>query len=446
MAYSNTITLLPQVTELFYLLLALDIYHDFAEKGASRGRRESRIVLSMMGIDILLRDRLERMASERGGLSKWQEQLSLLGLTDYVYAGRDTSNRVFTNTADPIKLSVQMPAGIYQDLYLKVDTMYATKEEKLKHLFAEYIYSDRDLLRCVPLGQGEVPMNEMKTEECRPGNIPGYHRLLESLRISNENEGTMARMAALRQRATVTLRVEIQLKMFDIAGMFRHIRHNHDWINTLGREINRVTSANLKNKRIKFESICDIRSSIFNLPVGGLLSHCSEVAAANDLPQTKPYDKSFCRDSQFFDAQSLCQKVPNSPNFQSTCPRRTLTAAGTLEHSLVIRERVKPDPLIEIIFVDNLKDGFIEVTGYLVFLGILYKVPAGASARRVAEGSVTPMAKTIGDLAQVMAALTCGADYVTNDYFSLLTAIPLMASLPTSSKLYWPSKDLAIGR
>ena len=101
--------------------------------------------------------------------------------------------------------------------------------------------------------------------------------------------------------------------------------------------------------------------------------------------------------------------------------------------------------IVDISFIEKrIKTNILHIDAIIQFQNIIYIVPQQFSAKIVAEKTNFALAKTIGDLSQVLNAFSCQETYVSDDIWSIYTAIALFPSIDKPCKIYLPNQELFI--
>lgn len=402
---------------LFNLTLMLDIYHDFIE--LERGNTNDRLLLAFYSLFSMSKITLDELTPNE--LQEWENLLSYLGILKYYKPSRIELYKPFK-----VPLFINIPIRDYEELnqiYPDVD---------IKELFLLYMFEKKQLLLC-------------KNNTCKkvlPNFYQEFKDSMEIIRFTQKEIGYITRKDS-KIKKIMELYINLNINIFDIKGIFNHIYNNKTWLFTLLEYMKDTLKINynIKSKN----NFCDLKSNLYNLPVSNLLQICkkkykkSEMSkrhlenSPNDILPNTIYDKSYCRNSQIFDAQSICQNV-NINQRKQLCQMNKYEIIDYNDNSI-----------LDISFIENLiKTNILHIDAIIQFQNIIYIVPQQFSAKIVAEKTNFALAKTIGDLSQVLNAFSCQETYVSDDIWSIYTAIALFPSINKPCKIYLPNQELFI--
>ena len=421
---NNTITFDDkQKLIIFYLTLMLDTYHDFID--LRRGD-----YVSMMGINALLQ-KIDKDALE--------DVLKKLKLENF-YCYSTSKYRVSFR-------GEQTFAGSSDNNISRAMSKQLVKAEKegsnslrIKDLFIECMINARDLIYI-------------------PGKNPQY---LDLIRDSIQNvKMTMENKAGTRlhpkpwQQYIFKFNFEISMLMdFNLTEMFLWIKnHKYKFIENLTASMDKITLQKRKKFKHVAQNMCNISKTIFNMPAPQAI--CQEYIDKNNYSwlSTLKYNPMACRPSQISDAQSICNldsRIVDKSTFPTVQAIRLMSRQQQTPYYAPLSEKCgyhlkinykdvnKDVNLLDIKFPEIL-DKNRNQHSLVSYLGLQYFIPHFSSAKKIMNHTNSTFGKTLGDLGQVLDAIICNKNYVTSDYFSILTSIPLIsASTSTTTKIYIP--------
>lgn len=403
---------------LFNLTLMLDIYHDFIE--LKRGNTNDRLLLAFYSLFSMSKIILDELTPKE--LQDWENLLSYLGILEYYKPSRYNLYEPFE-----IPLVINIPIIDYDELiqrYPDVD---------MKELFLIYMFHKKQLLLC----------ENNTCKKVLPNFYQEFKNSIEIIETTEKQIGYITRQDP-KIKKIMELHIILKIDIFDIPKMFNHIYSNKTWLYTLLNYMKETFNINF-NIQSK-NNFCDLNSNLYNLPVSNLLQICKQEKERKEQQRKKSemtkrsrensptiYDKSYCRNSQIFDAQSICQNV-NINQRKELCQMNKYEIIDYNDNSI-----------LDISFLEKpIKTNILHIDAIIQFQNMIYMVPQQFSAKMIAEKTNFALAKTIGDLSQVLNAFSCGETYVSDDIWSIYTAIALFPSINKPCKIYLPNQELFI--
>ena len=406
----------------FIVLLACDIIHDFFL--LKRGDQFLRTLVVLEALDKILFYMAERMTESLRFL--------FINIGLLILKNRNKQTHTFFTSTMTVNVRLDRIREIYYRLLSEdynitnlseineavcSEKVPPPSEEDLKKILKIFLIEDVNH----PLVVNEEFMNNVF--DTNIVSVKAGEKLLRKVFCERFRQTTKTKDI----RFQITVKLDYAVDIIQISNNIHNkpldfIERFRDVVNTQGGYgINKIhTNFNAKiSTQEDLNNICDQNKNVYNMPVNPISSKACQ--------RDKIIEDQYCRSTQYFDAQSLCYYKNYKVNTNICNPQ-------------IIDISINGNTFSRLAFNNELLI-IINFEQCIIIEGL--QLNKSYSAKTVAEETGQALVKTYGDLGQIMTALSCKERYVTNDIFSIITSLPLLAS-NKGLEVYSPRYELMI--